>query len=582
MARTTLPPVPVPSQSARDRPFNLPSSIVDPQSFILDSRSSVGEVLLLLAWCGFLFFYGLSVGELYRTESLRAIIAAQFLKSGNWIVPTLYGEPLFTKPPGMYAAIALASWPFGGVSEWTSRLPSALAASLTILLFYDLFRRYLGRLGGLVAAALLPLSFMWLDKASTAEIDMLQVAWVAAAVLCFLRALEAEENKETRRPGDQETQVIALRVTARPGEIDYTLPPPSPTTSSVTLSPGHLVTRSFPWWLAALLCVAGGVLTKWTAPAFFYGTVVPLLWWRGRLRLLWGRGHLLSAGLGAALCLAWVVAAVSLTGWEPFSYTVGREALMRILPNHHHRAYPWAETLTHPLRLWAAAAPCSLFAQWALRPGFARLWDERQRRLLQALHCWIWPNLLFWSIIPEHAPRHSFPLFPAIAGLAVFVWTGWLTGVLRWPLARRLSSAAALLGLVAIWLVVKVAFVHAVVPARNQNREPRAKGELLAQLVPAGQPLYLFALKDEGIMFYYGRPVIRLPGPAQLPSSPEPLYCILDEVEWQHWRTPREAEVVERLKDEQEDPIVLLRLVGLSSPVPVLPAGSRHHEKARP
>ena len=42
------------------------------------------------------------------------------------------------------------------------------------------------------------------------------------------------------------------------------------------------------WWLAALLCVAGGVLTKWTAPAFFYGTLIPLLWWRGRLRLLFG------------------------------------------------------------------------------------------------------------------------------------------------------------------------------------------------------------------------------------------------------------------------------------------------------
>src|SRR5262245_28789031 len=88
-------------------------------------------VLLLLAWCGFLFFHGLNTGEFYRTESLRAIIAAEFLRSGNWIVPTLYGEPLLTKPPGMYAAIALTSWPFGGVCEWTARLPSAVAATVT-------------------------------------------------------------------------------------------------------------------------------------------------------------------------------------------------------------------------------------------------------------------------------------------------------------------------------------------------------------------------------------------------------------------------------------------------------------------
>src|SRR5262249_44904692 len=132
----------------------------------------------LLVWCGCLFFYGLNAGELWRTESLRAIIGAEFLRSGNWVVPTLYGEPLFTKPPGMYAAIALMGWLFGGVTEWTARLPSALAATATVLLFFWYFQRHLGRRGGLVVAAVLPLSLMWLDKASTAEIDMLQVAWV--------------------------------------------------------------------------------------------------------------------------------------------------------------------------------------------------------------------------------------------------------------------------------------------------------------------------------------------------------------------------------------------------------------------
>jgi 4-amino-4-deoxy-L-arabinose transferase-like glycosyltransferase len=510
--------------------------------------------VLLAGWCGFLFYYGLSVGELYRTESLRAIIAAEFLRSGNWIVPTLYGEPLFTKPPGMYAAIALASWPFGGVSEWTSRLPSAVAASITLFLFYGTFRRHLGRRGGVVAAVLLPLSLMWLDKASTAEIDMFQTSWVAAAILCFLRALEIEEEKDQAR----KPVVIGLRIKAGTSEI-----PKVPAPGSASPAP-----PAFVWWLAALLSVAGGVLTKWTAPAFFYGTAVPLLWWRGRLRLLWGRGHLTGAALCTALCLAWIVAAISLTGWQPFSYTVSREALMRLLPSHHHRSYPWMETLSHPFKLWAAAAPCSLFALWGLRPGFARLWDERQRRLLQAMHCWIWPNLFFWSIIPEHAPRHSFPIFPAFAGLAAFVWTGWMDGVLRWPLGRWtisprlaiLRPGSMLLVLAALWLAVKVAFVHAVIPARNAHREPRAKGELLARLVPEGQPLYLFALKDEGIMFYYGRPVVRLPSPVELPAVGELLYCILDEKEWRHWIGPCAAEAIQHLDDEQGDPIVLVRL----------------------
>src|SRR5262249_21744553 len=157
------------------------------------------------------------------------------------------------------------------------------------------------------------------------------------------------------------------------------------------------------------------------------------------------------------------------------------------------------------------------------------------------MHCWTWPNVFFWSIIPEHAPRHSFPLFPGIAGLAAFVWVAWLTGKMPWPLTaskvvdadrqsrssagvftkrwRRVTGMAlrfgakpgsVLLGMLTLWLVAKVAFVEVVVPARLHNREPRAKGERLAALVPPDKTLYLSKLKDEGIMFYYRRNVRRL------------------------------------------------------------------------
>src|SRR5436190_4881978 len=169
----------------------------------LDSLSNLASRrwfcwLCLGGYCGWLFFYGLTAGEFYRTESLRAIIAAEFLRSGNWIVPTLYGEPLFTKPPGMYAAIALTSWPFGQVQEWTARLSSAIAATLTVILFYWYFGRHLGRRSGLVAALILPMSFLWLDKSSTAEIDMVQTFWVSASILFFLRGLELVEDRGSR------------------------------------------------------------------------------------------------------------------------------------------------------------------------------------------------------------------------------------------------------------------------------------------------------------------------------------------------------------------------------------------------
>ncbi len=105
--------------------------------------------------------------------------------------------------------------------------------------------------------------------------------------------------------------------------------------------------------------------------------------------------------------------------------TVSQEALMRLSPQHHHRAYPWAEALAHPIKLFASTLPWSFFALFTLYPGFSKRLDDRGRFLLQAFHAWVWPSLIFWCVVPEHSPRQSFPLFPGIAGLQrSFLWPG--------------------------------------------------------------------------------------------------------------------------------------------------------------
>src|SRR5581483_4701386 len=133
----------------------------------------------------------------------------------------------------------------GRVSAATARLPSALAATATVVLFYTVFARRLGRRAGLVAAFVLPASVFWLQRVPSAEIDLVQLAWVAAALFCFLRALEIAEQ------------------TQRAGSI-------SDGEASIAYASGSL--SEWLWWQLALVCVAGGLLTKWTAPAFFYLT----------------------------------------------------------------------------------------------------------------------------------------------------------------------------------------------------------------------------------------------------------------------------------------------------------------------
>ena len=483
-------------------------------------------VLLLLGLCGFLFFYGLNVGELYRTESLRAIVGAEFLRSGDWIVPRLYGEPIRTKPPIAYAAIAAASWPFGGVTECTARLPSAVAATLVVFLVYGCFSRHFGRVGGLTAAALLPCSLMWLDRAPSAEIDMLQVAWVAGAALCFLRAVECREEAPPSLPSPRGW-----------GRVGWG--------------------AEWLWQQAALLCVAGGAMTKWTAPAFFYLTAIPFLLCRRRLSILWSGPHLAAAAVAAVPCLAWAAAVGCRVGWEPLFDTVRREALQHLSPLHHARPYPWGEVVTFPLLFLATNLPWSAVALLTLAPRFGRLWDERGRRLWQLLHCWVWPNLLFWSVVPGHHFRHGMPLQPGLAGLAAMAWIAWRRGRLRWPWPW-VKPAWVLVVLVVAWLAVKLVFVHGVVPGRDDGRSPRARAAAITALVPEGETLYLCDLKDEGILFYYGRPARRVQSWDDLRDDGRPCYGLLTAAEWQ----ARPAPVLLRLRDEQGDPIVLAQVEG--------------------
>jgi 4-amino-4-deoxy-L-arabinose transferase-like glycosyltransferase len=480
--------------------------------------------VFLIAWCLLLFFYGLGSTQFFKTESLRAIVAREFLRTGNWIVPTLYGEALFTKPPGMYAAIALCSLPFGEVTEFSARLPSAVAATITVLMLFGYCSRLFGRRTGFLAAVIVPMSPIWLDKATAAEIDMMQVMWVTGSILCLLRALEKVE----KNAGRTQDPSVALG-----------------------------------WWVGALLCVAGGFLTKWTAPAFFYATAIPLLWMRGRLRLLWSRGHLTAAALGAGICLAWVFAAAFSAGWSTLSDTVVREAMQRVSPRWAPHSDPWWVSAVHPFRIWYINLPWSFAALLACRPGFGRLWDARQRMFWQALHCWIWPNLLIWSLMLDHKARHSFPMFPAIGALATMVVAAWLDRRLQWT--WRVRPTWVLQTAVVLWLAAKLFYVEVAphLPSRQMERDPRGKAAVLASLVPTDAILYLFMIKDEGIMFYYGREVLRLESPARLPASTRPLYCILDKAEWDNWqrRSPRTATpLTSELKDEQGAVMVLVRV----------------------
>ncbi len=480
--------------------------------------------LSVAGWCTFLFLYGISAGPLYRTESLRAIIGRECLQ-GNWLYPILYGEPFLTKPPGHYAAIGLCSLPFGEVTSASARLPSVFAATLAIVLLHGMFRRVLGEREALFAALVIPCSVLWLDKVPSAEIDMSLVGWVTAALVLFHRAISNQGADAPRSP-----------------------------TSFLLLS---------------LLCVAGGTLTKWTAPAFFYLTVIPLLAWRRQLSLLFDWSHLLAVALAVLVCALWALAVIQQVGWDALANTIRQEVAYRFAPKAS-KGYPWAELATYPLAVFAAHLPVSAFALLTFRRSFWAKWDARGKLLLQLLHCWTWPNLLFWTLVPNHNVRYALPLSAGLMGLGVMGLLSLLAnparkgvGCRRTRPTRVAGPPTALAGGVRLvvvfllsWIVAKVVFVEVVIPQRTAGRNAESTAAELRERVPVGQPLYLFKLKDEGVMFYYARPAVRLNHPRELSTG---AFAVLIRQEWEDRAAFGPLELVCWMHDQQGDPLILVR-----------------------
>ena len=478
-----------------------------------DWRSAIRRPRLILSlWCARAVRLRRRHRHAVPHRGLGAAVAAETL-AGSWLYPSLFGEPFLTKPPGHYVAVALASLPAGRVTEVSARLPSAVAGWLAVLLVFATFRRYVSEQAAFVAALLTPSNIGWLDKCPSAEIDMLQLAWVAASLCGLLRAVEAHEFAAGRG---------ALR-----------------------------------WWLVAWLALAGGVLTKWTAPAFFGLTAVSLLAVRRRLRLLVGWRCLVGAVAMLAVVAGWAAAVAAEVGWPTLRDTVGREARQRFDPAARGRPYSVGEALAYPGLVVAICLPVSLLALYAVRPSFARLWDDRGRLLLQFLHAWTWPSLAFWTILPQHNVRYALPLTPGLLGLSLMVVVAWIDGRLAWPLPR-MRPRTALIGVLATWAAVKVAFVEAVVPVRADKRNATATAADLNGLVPAGRLLYFCKLKDEGLAFYYGRPVRKFPPPSVPPEADA--YVLLNRGERDDRSfLPNRIEVAS-LRDQQGAEVVLVRV----------------------
>jgi 4-amino-4-deoxy-L-arabinose transferase-like glycosyltransferase len=124
--------------------------------------------------------------EVYFAESAREMLA-----TGRIITPFYLNQPFFDKPILTYWAI-LASFRMLGTSHFAARMPSVLAALATTALIGYGVSRVWSRTAGLVAAAALCSSYMFVYDASLSMSDMLLTLFcTAAGVLLFAGSRDA-------------------------------------------------------------------------------------------------------------------------------------------------------------------------------------------------------------------------------------------------------------------------------------------------------------------------------------------------------------------------------------------------------
>jgi 4-amino-4-deoxy-L-arabinose transferase-like glycosyltransferase len=353
-------------------------------------------LLLLLLAVAIIWFGNLDYRKLFHPDEGRyAEIPREMVATADWVTPRLNGIKYFEKPPLQYWATAIAYRVFGE-SEWTSRLWTALAGFLAVLLVYAAGVRLFGPDAGLYAALMLSSSAGFVLGGHFNTLDMGLTFFLTLAVVAFLFAHRDHQTPRGR----------AL------------------------------------WMHIAWAAAAGAVLSKGLVGAVLPAGGLVAYTLLTRDFAVWRRLHLLTGALlFLALAAPWFVQ-VSLANPEFPRYFFIHEHFQRFLTTVHYRDQPWwffLPILVLGLLPWTTLVPTALVRAWQQEEGNRAF---RPRRFLLAYAAFI---LVFFSASSSKLEAYVLPMLPALALLLGERVAGLAAGKLRGHLAVALVAGLVVL-----------------------------------------------------------------------------------------------------------------------------------------
>ena len=358
-------------------------------------------VMLTVPFLGLTDFYS-------KGEPREAVVAYTMVEHGNWILPINNGGDIPYKPPFFHWCIALFSLLQGHVSEFTSRLPSALAlVAMSVGGFVFFAKRKNANMA--LLATLLSLTAFEVHRAGiNCRVDMVNTAFMVGALFLMFRWWERGK---------------------------HTMP-----------------------WLA-ILCMSGATLTKGPVGMLLPCAVMGVFMLTQRESLwstVWRLG--LTALLSLVLPLCWYYAAY-LQGGDEFLRLVKEENIDRLLGKMAYESHEnsfWYNFLTL-ITGWLPYMLLFVFSLFVLPwKRFSKSGFMQSVRRAEPMQVFVWLAfglILFFYCIPKSKRSvYLLPCYPFMAWL--------MAQYVVWLVANRLSAVkvyAWLMGVLGV--VLSVAFV---------------------------------------------------------------------------------------------------------------------------
>lgn len=358
-------------------------------------------VMLTVPFLGLTDFYS-------KGEPREAVVAYTMVEHGNWILPINNGGDIPYKPPFFHWCIALFSLLQGHVSEFTSRLPSALAlVAMSVGGFVFFAKRKNANMA--LLATLLSLTAFEVHRAGiNCRVDMVNTAFMVGALFLMYRWWERGKH-------------------------------------------------SMPW--LAILCMSGATLTKGPVGMLLPCAVMGVFMLTQRESLwsaVWRLG--LTALLSLILPLCWYFAAY-LQGGDEFLRLVKEENIDRLLGKMAYESHEnpfWYNFLTL-ITGWLPYTLLFVFSLFVLPwKRFSKSGFMQSVRRAEPMQVFVWLAfglILFFYCIPKSKRSvYLLPCYPFMAWL--------MAQYVVWLVANRLSAVKAYAWLMSVLgVVLSLAFV---------------------------------------------------------------------------------------------------------------------------